>query len=158
MNFDFTRPMFDLNRQTEDFLASAKQGRIPGNVQALAEQGVAKSREAYAQFATVAKDGAKAAETVFAVAQTGARTIGERLMENTTRNTDAVFTAASDIARAKTLPEVARLQAEFVRRQFEVVGLQTKEFFELSAEVAKSTFETVNAATAKSFENVRKAG
>jgi hypothetical protein len=150
--------MIDLNRQAEAFLASAKTGEIPGNVQAFAEQGVAKTREAYVQLAAVAKENAKTAETVLTVAQTGARTLGERLLDNTTRNTEAVFTAASEIARAKSLPEVAKLQADFMRRQFEVAGLQTKEFFELSAQIAKHTFETMNTATTKTFEQAKKAG
>ncbi len=150
--------MIEFNRQAEAFLASAKVGEIPANVQAYAEQGVAKSREAYAQFATVAQENAKTAQTVMTVAQTGARALGERLLDNTTRNTEAVFAAASEIARAKSLPEVAKLQADFMRRSFEMAGLQTKEFFELSAQVAKQTFETMNSATAKTFEQVKKAG
>ena len=151
--------MLDFNRQAEAFLASTKAGEIPGNVQAFAEQGVAKSREAYAQLATVAQENAKTAQTVLTVAQTGARTLGERLLDNTTRNTEAVFAAASEMARAKSLPEVAKLQADFMRRSFEIAGLQTKEFFELSAQIAKHTFETMNTATAqtvKTFEQSKK--
>jgi hypothetical protein len=60
------------------------------------------------------------------------------------------------MARARSLPEVARLQADFVQQQVAVASAQTKEFFELSTSVAKTTFETMNVAAQKSFEQFKK--
>ena len=70
---------------------------------------------------------------------------------------DKVKGAAQAIARAKTLPEAARLQADFVQQQATAATAQTKELLELSAKVTKQTFESVNAAAAKSFEQMKKA-
>lgn len=151
MNDQFTR-------QAQDMFAAAKEARIPENVQAFAEESVIKTREAYAKAQAVTKDGVKVAEDVVLAATAGAKALGEKMLHNTTVNTEAAFDAAQAIARAKTLPEAARLQANFVQQQMAVAGAQTKELFELSTKIAKQTFETMNAATTKAFEQLKKAG
>lgn len=144
--------------QTQDMFAAAKDARIPENVQAFAEESVAKSREAYGKFSAVAKDGAKVVEDVVLAAQAGAKAIGEKVIHNTLTNTEAAFDAAQAMARAKTFPEVARLQANFWQQQMAIAGAQSKELFELSTKVAKQTLETMNSAATKSFEQMKKAG
>lgn len=151
MNDQFTR-------QAQDMFTAAKDARIPENIQAMAEEGVQKTREAYYKMNEVAKDGAKVVEEVVLASQAGAKAIGEKLVHNTSVNTEAAFDAAQAIARAKTLPEVVRLQADYLQQQFAVAGAQSKELFELSAQVAKQTIETVNAAATKGFEQMKKAG
>lgn len=141
----------------QDFFAAAKDARIPENVQAMAEEGVAKTREAYAKFNAVAKDNVKVLEDVFVAAHAGAKSIGEKVLRNTEANTEAAFAAAQSIARAKTLPEAIQLQTNFVQQQLTVAGAQTKELFELSTKVAQQTFQMVNAAATKSFEQIKKA-
>jgi phasin len=145
-------------RQAQEILSAAKDARIPENVQAIAEEGVAKTREVYEKLNTVAKDGVKVLEDVMVAAHAGAKTIGEKVLRNTEVNTEAAFDAAQAIARAKTVPEAVRLQTTFVQQQLAVAGAQTKELFELSAKVAQQTFETVNSATTKAFEQMKKAG
>ncbi len=148
MNEQFTQ-------QAQDMFAAAKEARIPENFQAFAEEGVSKSREAFVKMNSVAQDSAKAAEEVFLAAQAGAKAIGEKVVHNTTVNAQAAFDAAESIARAKTLPEAARLQANYLQQQFAVAGAQTKELFELSTKVARQTFETVNTITSKNFEQFK---
>jgi phasin len=149
MNDQFTR-------QAQEMFAAAKDARIPENLQAFAEDSVQKTREAFVKVSSVAKDGAKAMEEVMLTAQAGAKAIGEKVLQNTNVNAEAVFDAAHAIARAKTLPEAARLQADFFQQQFAAAGNQAKELFELSSKVAKQTFDTMNAATTKSFEQMKK--
>lgn len=151
MNEQFTR-------QAQDMFAAAKDARIPENLQAMAEEGVQKTREAYYKMSSAAKDGAKVVEDVMLASQAGAKAIGEKILHNTAVNTEAAFDAAQAIARAKTLPEVVRLQADFFQQQFAVAGAQSKELFELSARITQQTLETVNAAATKGFEQMKKAG
>ncbi len=151
MNDQFTR-------QTQEMFAAAKDARIPENVQAIAEEGVAKTREAYEKINTVTKDGVKVFEDVVVAAHAGAKTIGEKVLRNTEVNAEAAFDAAQAIARAKTVPEAIRLQTTFVQQQLAVAGAQTKELFELSAQVAQQTVDTVNTATTKAFDQIKKAG
>ena len=143
-------------RQAQDMFNAAKDARIPENVGHMAEETVAKSREAYQKFNAVTKDGAKVVEDVMVSAQAGAKTLGEKVMSNTVANTEAAFAAAQAIARARSLPEAAKLQADFFQQQFAAVSAQTKEFFELSTKVARQSFETMNTATTKSFEQMKK--
>lgn len=148
MNEQFTR-------QAQDMFAAAKDARIPENIQAFAEDSITKSREAFNKMQTVAEDNAKAAEEVMLAAQAGAKAIGEKVVHNTAVNAQAVFDAAESIARAKTVPEAARLQANFFQQQLAVAGAQTKELFELSTKVARQTFETMNSVSAKNFEQFK---
>jgi hypothetical protein len=150
MNEQFTR-------QAQDILAAAKDARIPENVQAFAEESVTKTREAYNKLSAVAKDNVKVLEEVMLATHAGAKAIGEKVLQNSVVNTEAAFDAAQAIARAKTFPEAARLQANFVQQQLAVASSQTKELFELSTKVAKQTFETLNFAATKGFEQLKKA-
>ena len=143
-------------RQAQEMFNAAKDARIPENVQHMAEEGVAKTREAYKKINAATKDGAKVVEDVMVSAQAGAKTLGEKVLSNTVANTEAAFAAAQAIARARSLPEAAKLQADFFQQQFAAVSAQTKEFFELSTKVARQSFETMNTATTKSFEQMKK--
>lgn len=151
MNEQFTR-------QAQEMFNVAKDARIPENMQVFAEESVAKTREAYAKLSTVAKDGAAALEEVVLASQAGAKAIGEKVLHNTAVNTESLFDAAQAMARAKTLPEAFRLQANFFQQQVAAASAQTKELFDLSSKVAKQTLETVNTAATKSFEQMKKAG
>jgi hypothetical protein len=145
-------------RQAEQFFSAAKDARVPENVQAMMVDGVAKTREVYEKAATVAKDQTKAAEEIMLAGQAGAHTLGSKILENTVTNAEAAFDAAQAIARARTVPEAARLQAEFMQKQMATAGAQTRELFELSSRIAQQTFASFNAVASKSFETIKKAG
>lgn len=147
-----------LTRQAQDMFAAAKDARITENVQAFAEESVLKTRDAYSKMSSVTKDNVKAMEEMMLAAHAGAKAIGDKVMHNTASNTEAVFDAAQALSRAKTFPEAARLHAEFVQQQMAIAGAQTKELFDLSTKVAKQTFESLNSAATKSFEQIKKTG
>jgi phasin len=149
MNEQFTR-------QAQDMFKAAQDARIPENFQAMAEDGVAKTREAYQKLNAVAKDGAKVVEEVMLTAQAGAKAFGEKVMQNTAVNTEAAFDAARAIARARSLPEAARLQADFMQQQLSIAGAQTKELFELSTKLARETIETMNSAASRSMDQLKR--
>jgi hypothetical protein len=144
-------------RQAQDMFAAAKDARIPENVQAMAEDTVAKSREAYAKMTAMTKDSTKAMEDTMVTMTAGAKSFGEKIIRNTEVNTEAVFDAAQAIARAKTLPEAIRLQTSFLQQQFQVAGAQAKELFELSTKLGQQSMETVTQASTKAFEQAKKA-
>jgi hypothetical protein len=145
-----------MKTQTEEFLNAARTARLPENFQAFAGESVAKTREVYDRLSTAAKDQAKVAEEILLAAQAGAKAIGGKVIDNAAANTDAAFNAAQAMAKARSLPEAARLQADFVQKQFAVASEQTKELFELSTRVARQTFETMNQAAAKAFQQMQK--
>ncbi|HKZ95391.1 MAG TPA: phasin family protein [Hyphomicrobiaceae bacterium] len=144
-------------RQAQDMLSAAREARIPETVQAMAEDGIHKARDAYSKINSVAKDGVKVLEDVMVAAHAGAKSIGDKMLRNTEANAEAAFVAAEAIARAKTVPEVVRLQTSYVQQQLAAAGAQSKELFELSAKVAQQTFESMNTAASKAFEQIKKA-
>jgi hypothetical protein len=150
--------MNDFTRQAQDMLAAAKEARIPENVQAFAEDSVAKSREAYSKMSAATQDGVKAMQEIMLAAQAGAKSFGEKMMHTAAVNAEAAFDAAEAMAKAKTVPEMARLQATFVQQQLAAASAQTKEFFELSNKIGRQTLESMNAAATKSFEQMKNVG
>lgn len=151
MNEQFTR-------QAQEMFNAAKDARIPENVQAFAEESVAKTRDAYVKMSSAAKDGVKVIEDVMLASHAGAKAIGEKVLHNASVNTDAAFEAAQAMARSRTLPEALRVQANFFQQQMTAASSQTKELFDLSSKVARQTLETVNTAASKTFEQAKKVG
>jgi len=151
MNDQFTR-------QAQDMMAAAKEARIPENVQAFAEDSVAKTRDAYTKMSAATQDGVKAMHEIMVAAQAGAKSFGEKMLHTASLNAEAAFDAAEAMAKAKTVPEMARLQAAFVQQQLATASAQTKEFFELSNKIGRQTLESMNAAATKTFEQMKSAG
>jgi len=144
-----------LTRRAQEMLSAAMVGHIPENIRAIAEDRLAKTRTSYTKINSVTKDSVKALEDIFDAAHSGAKMISEKILRNTEENVEAALDAAEAIARAKTLPEAATLQANFMRRQLALVGTQTQEIFEISAKVAQQAFESMNSARTTTYENFR---
>ena len=142
-------------RQAQEMFAAAKDARIPENVQAFAEESVAKTREAYSKINAAAQDSVKAMQEIMVAAQSGAKTFGEKMLHTASVNAEAAFDAAEAMAKAKTVPEMARLQATFLQQQLATASAQTKEFFELSNKIGRQTLESMNAVASKTFEQMK---
>ena len=93
MNDQFTR-------QAQDMFAAAKEARIPENVQAFAEESVAKTRDAYTKLNAATQDSVKAVEEIVLAAQAGAKSFSEKFIHAATTNAEAAFDAAEAIAKA----------------------------------------------------------
>ncbi len=120
--------------------------------------GVGKSRESFDKAAEYARANMKTVETIVSAAQTSSKQIGEKVLGNAEANAKAAFEAAATLAGAKTLPELARLQTNFVQQQLKVMTAQNQELFQLSAQVIQKTFASFNSAFAKSFEQFKNNG
>ncbi len=79
-------------REAKEMYLAAKNARVPENLSVLAEDVIAKSREAFDQFQSVSKDSTRSLETVLQTAQDGARTIGERVLRNIERTRNSRLT------------------------------------------------------------------
>jgi phasin family protein len=146
MNQQFGKQAFDqADKLFKDLL-------IPGNLQALAEQGVTASKDFYEKTATASQDGAKALTAIADTAWGSTKMLNEKLMQNLTANFEATFTAAHAIATAKSLPEIIRLQSDYIQKLTAQATQQTKEFIDLSTRASQHVFEKAQAATSKSFK------
>jgi hypothetical protein len=137
-------------------MLDAAHARIPETAQAFAAESLSKSRGVYEKMSALAKDNANVVEELLGAAQAKAKTIGEKVVDTAVTNTEAAFAAAHAIARAKTLPEAARLQLEFVQSQLAVAGNLTKDLFAMQTEAARQTYAALSAAAKKSFAQVKK--
>jgi hypothetical protein len=146
------------SREAQEIFNAAKHAKIPENVKTVAQDGVAKSREAFELMQSVSKDGVQTMETVLLTAQAGARTMGERMLRNIEVNAGAAFDAAEAMARAQTVPEFVQLQADFVQAQLNLTSDQAKDLFDLSARIAQQTFEAMSAASMRAFGQLKKSG
>jgi hypothetical protein len=148
--------MNDYMRQAEEMFRNGTKGMqgampmTPEAVKAMAVDGLTKTRETCERMTAVAVDAGKAMEKVTGVANQSVHAMGEKVMTNMVANTQAVFDTAEAVVRAKSLPEAAQLQADFMRTQMEKASEQTREFFELSNQMFRSTFEQFTSA-AKGF-------
>ena len=150
MNEQFTR-------QAQEMFKMGGNAQIPENIQQFAEDGVQRTREFYERMNDAAKDTSKVFEEMLLASHAGYKAIGEKMLHNTTVNTESAFDAAQAIAKAKTVPEALRLQTDFMQQQMAVASTQAKELMELSAKVSQQTFESLNQAASKSFEQMKKA-
>lgn len=141
-----------------DVFDTVKEARIPDHVQAIVKFGVGNTRASYDTITVCSRESAKALEQVIVAAQAGAKTVGEKILQNCEANTEAIFHTAHAMARAKTLSELAHLQRSFVAQQFAIAGAQAKELAELSAKVAQQTMESVNIAVTEQLKTVAVSG
>ena len=146
MNQNFGKQAFD---QAEKLFLDA---RVPENVQAIARQSVAASKEFYAKTAAAAQDGAKVITEIADTAWGSAKMLNEKLAQNVTANAEAAFRAAQAMATAKSLPEIAKLQSEFVQDLAAQAVEQTKEFLDLSSRATQHLLEKAQAAAGRSFK------
>jgi hypothetical protein len=146
VNQQFGKQAFD---QAEKLF---KDARVPENLQAFAQQGVAASKEFYAKTAGAAQDGAKVMTEIADTAWGSTKMLNDKIAQNLTANVEAAFAAMQAMATAKSLPEIAKLQSEFSQRFAARAAEQTKEFFDLSTRATQHLFEKAQAAAAKPFK------
>jgi len=150
MNEQFTK-------QAEEMMASMKNMQVPENVQALAEDAVTRGREAYDRVSEATKENTKAMEEVTTVATANAKSMNERMLDLMTANTSAAFDAAEAMIKSRTLPEAARIQADYMQQAMTQATEQTRELYELGSNATRETVEVVSAAASKNMEAVKPA-
>jgi hypothetical protein len=146
MNQQFGKQAFE---QAEKLF---KNARIPENVQAIAQQSVAATQEIYTKTAAAAHSGTKALTEIADTAWGSTKMLNEKVVQNVTANFEAAFTVAYSMATAKSLPEIAKIQSEYLQKIAAQATEQTKEFFDLSARATQHVFEKVQDTTTKSFK------
>jgi len=124
----------------------------PGTVLAFAEKTVTTSKEFYEKAAAAAQDGAKALTEIADAAWGNTKLLNEKLAQNLTANVDVAFAAAQQLAAAKSLPEIGKIQSEFVQKLSAQATEQTKEIVDLSTRATQHLFEKAQAAASKSIK------
>jgi hypothetical protein len=141
-----------ITTQTEAFLTNAANMRVPGEMRAIAQEGVAKSREAFATWKAAALSGTRAANQLRLASRLNAQAVGDSVLRNTQAAAEVAFDAARALARAKTLPEAAQLHVKYAQKQFAIASQQGKELLEASANIAHETTDSLTSIATKAAD------
>ena len=95
----------DFTQQAEDLLKAAREARIPENVKAMAEDGVAKSRQAYESLCSATREQAQHTETMLSAVQAGSKTLADTVLATSHVTAELSLSAVSWLV-GKTEPSL----------------------------------------------------
>jgi hypothetical protein len=98
-----------------------------------------------------AQDGAKAISEIGDTAWGSTKMLNEKIVQNVTANFEAAIAVAHSMTTAKSLPEIAKIQSEYLRKITLQATEQTKEFLDLSTRATQHVLEKVQDAATRSF-------
>jgi len=117
-------------------------------LRAFAEKGVEQSKEAYAKIKGVSEDMQKAFEETYESVRLASSEVTSKSIATARANTAATFDHLDSLLAVKSLSELFELQGAFVRKSYERLAEQAKDFQALSSKVtddltkpAKGMFE-----------------
>jgi hypothetical protein len=128
-----------------------KDAVVQKNLQALSENAVAASKGFCDQATAAGLEQTKVLTDIADTAWGSTKMLNEKVAENVISNIEATFAAAQLMAGAKSLPEIAKLQREFVQKFATKSMQQTTELFALSTRASQHVLEKVQALKAKNF-------
>jgi phasin len=112
---------------------------IPTEMRQVAEKCLEDAKKAFDGFIAAAQKAAAEIEEQATLAQTSAKDVGKKAMAFAEQNVATSFEFAQKLARAKTVEEMMRLQAEFVKTQMPVLSDQAKELGEAATTATTDT-------------------
>ena len=109
-------------------MVEQQEFQIPQQLRELAEKNVEQARVAYGQFLDGMAEAVRAWSTVpSAVMTSGFKVVQERAIQFAKENAEAGFALASELAKAKDLQDVLRLQSNFAQMQMQSYARQAQE-------------------------------
>ena len=120
-------------------MVEQQEFQIPQQLRELAEKNVEQARVAYGQFLDGMAEAVRAWSTVpSAVMTSGFKVVQERAIQFAKENAEAGFALASELAKAKDLQDVLRLQSNFAQMQMQSYARQAQELGQLMTEATRS--------------------
>ena len=129
----------------------APAAEIEESVRSALEKGVVESRAVFTKAKITTDETVSAFEVSFAAAKDSALAIHAKAFEALRANADAGFDFLKAVSAVKSLPDLATLQTEFARKQFETIASQTKDFNALAQKAMADTLGPIKDQVAKSF-------
>ena len=120
-------------------MAEQQDFQIPQQLRELAEKNVEQARVTYGQFLDAMAQAVHAWSTVpSAMVTSGFKAVQERAIQFAKEHAEAGFALASELAKAKDLQDVLRLQSNFAQKQMQSYARQAQELGRLMAEALRS--------------------
>ncbi len=111
---------------------------IPPELRDMAEKNVEQARAAYGQFMDFMTQAMGAWKSSSNAELTGFGTLQEKAIVFAKENAERSFTLASDLARAKDVQEVLKLQSRYVQMQMQTYGIQAQQLSWLMADAFRN--------------------
>ena len=119
-------------------MGKQQEFQIPQQLRELAEKSVEQARLAYGQFLDGMAEAVRAWSTVPSTVMTsGSKAVQEGAIQFAKENAEAGFALASELAQAKDLQEVLRLQSNFAQMQMQSYARQAQDLGRLMAEATR---------------------
>jgi phasin len=110
---------------------------VPPDMRAFAEKSIEQARQTFDRFISAAHHAVSAFEGQTQSARKGAKDVTEKAMTFAEQNMASLFELALQLARARDIEDVLKLQADYTRRQLQVLTEQAKELGESTSKAAK---------------------
>jgi phasin len=110
---------------------------IPSDMRAFAEKSVEQAKAAFDGFLSAAFQTMSAMEGQAAAMRKGSDDIRQKAMAMAEQNLNASFEFARQLARAKDLQELVKLQTDYVNSQAQTLSAQAKELGQATTDAAK---------------------
>jgi phasin len=118
-------------------MAAPDRFEIPPEMRAFAEQSVEQARQAFDGFMSAAQHAMGTLEGQADSARKGAKDVAEKAMTFAQQNITSSFQLVEQLVKAKDVQEVMRLQADYIKRQMQVLGEQARELGEGAASATR---------------------
>jgi phasin len=113
--------------------------QIPQELREFAEKNIEQARAAYGQLTEAMTQAVRAWSAPSTVMASEFKVVQERAIQFAKENADAGFTLASELAKAKDLQDILRLQSNFAQTQMQSYARQAQELGGLMAEAMRSS-------------------
>jgi phasin len=118
-------------------MAATDRFEIPPEMRVFAEKSVEQARQAFDGFMSAAHHALSTFEGQAETARKGARDVAEKAMTFAQQNITSSFELAEQLVKARDVQEVMRLQADYIKRQMQVLGEQARELGESAGSAAR---------------------
>jgi len=125
---------------------------VPEMFRDMAEKSVEQAKEGYARMRSAAEEATDLVEDTYLTATRGATEFNLKAIEALRTNVNANFDYARELLAAKSFSEAVELSATHMRKQFETLTAQSKDFSSLAQKVATDTSEPIKSSVSKNFK------
>ena len=124
-------------------MAADKTGfEVPEQMRDMAEKSVDQARKAFDEFMSVTQKAVAQAEEGAAAVQSGAGDMQRKSLSYAEEHIDAAFSFARSLVKATDMEQVVALQQDFMRKQMEALGEQSRELSDRAVKAAQDAGKT----------------
>lgn len=128
---------------------------VPEAYRAFAGTGVEQAKQAYEKLKAAADETTALFEKTYATTADIAGAYRAKIGDALHANIDAAFEFASELADAKSLPEVVERSTAHARKQFDAVSIQNRELWGLAQKLAIETARPATTSLAQVLDKAR---